>query len=64
MRKQVIVRFIDETEGAFRYREVNSAGDHIHGDREGSLVGDIYIRKMAMAGKRPEQITVTIEYRD
>jgi hypothetical protein len=26
MRKQVLVRFFEETEGALRYREVNSAG--------------------------------------
>ena len=36
----------------------------IHGDREGALVGDIYIRKMAITGEAPEQITVTLEYRD
>ena len=62
MRKQVVVRFFEETEGTFRYREVNGAGAYIHGDREGSLLGDIYLRKAAIADKRPEQIKITIEY--
>jgi hypothetical protein len=62
MRKQVVVRFFDETPGAFRYREVDSKGDHIHGDQEGALVGDFYLRKVAILGKRPEKIRLTIEY--
>ena len=64
MKKQVVVRFVNETEGALRYREINDAGLPIHGDREGALVGDIYIRKMAITGEPPEQITVTLEYRN
>jgi hypothetical protein len=51
MKKQVVVRFVNETEGALRYREINDADLPIHGDREGALVGDIYIRKMAIAGR-------------
>ncbi len=62
MRKQVAARFLDETEGALRYREVNSAGAFIHGDQEGALIGDIYLRKAAMPDKRPEQIKIMIEY--
>ena len=62
MRKQVAVRFLDETEGALRYREVDRSGAYIHGDREGSVLGDIYLRKLAITGARPEQIKVTIEY--
>jgi hypothetical protein len=62
MRKHVLVRFFEGTEGALRYREVNSAGVFIHGDREGALIGDIYLRKAAMPDKRPEQIKITIEY--
>ena len=57
MKKQVVVRFVNETEGELRYREINDAGLPIHGDREGALVGDIYIRKMAITGEPPEQIT-------
>jgi len=62
MKKQVVVRFLDETEGAFRYREVNNTGAYIHGDRDGALVGDIYFRKIALADKPPDRITVTLEY--
>ncbi len=53
MRKQVVVQFFDETEGAFRYREINSSGDYIHGDRDGALIGDIYLRKAAMPDNHP-----------
>jgi hypothetical protein len=62
IRKKLTVRFLDETPGAFRYREVNNTGAHIHGDQEGSMIGDFYIRKAAMPAKPPRQITVTIEY--
>jgi hypothetical protein len=30
MKKQVVVAFFDETANTLRYREVNSAGTHIH----------------------------------
>jgi hypothetical protein len=63
MRKQVVARFRNETDGgALRYREVNSAGDYIHGDREGAILGDIYFRKSAMPDKCPEQIKITVDY--
>lgn len=62
MRKQISARFYDETEGAFRYREVDSSGAYIHADGERAIVGDIYLRKLAIAGKRPDQIKITIEY--
>jgi hypothetical protein len=62
MRRQMAVRFLDETEGALRYREIDGSGAYIHGDREGAVLGDIYLRKVAIAGKRPDQIKVTIEY--
>jgi hypothetical protein len=62
MRKQVVVRFLNETEGALRYREIDSAGAYIHNDQEGSHLGDIYVRKAVMPDKHPEQIRVTIEY--
>jgi hypothetical protein len=41
MRKQVVVRFLNETEGALRYREVNRAGAYTHDDREESILGDL-----------------------
>jgi hypothetical protein len=62
MRKQVVVALFDETANTFRYREVNSAGTHIHGDQEGAVIGDIYISKAAILGKRPERIKLTIDY--
>jgi len=62
MKKQIVVRFLGETEGALRYREINSSGAYIHGDREGSLIGDFYLRKAVMPDKHPEQIRITIEY--
>ncbi|MGY4617259.1 hypothetical protein ACVWZ4_002486 [Bradyrhizobium sp. USDA 4472] len=62
MRKQLVIAFFDETANTFRYREVNSAGTHIHGDQEGAVIGDIYISKTAITGKRPERIKLTIEY--
>ena len=62
MRKQVTVRFLNETEGALRYREIDSTGAYIHNDLEGSHLGDVYVRKAIMPVKHPEQIKVTIEY--
>jgi hypothetical protein len=62
MRQRVVVAFFDETANTFRYREVNSVGTHIHGEQEGAVIGDIYISKAAIGGKRPERIKLTIEY--
>jgi hypothetical protein len=39
-RKQVVVRLFDETEGAFRYREVNGAGAYLTVIEMG-LIGDV-----------------------
>jgi hypothetical protein len=63
MRKQVVVVFFDETANTFRYREVNSAGTHIHGDQEGAVVGDIYISNAIrgpLASSHKEKQTVSI----
>ena len=62
MRKHVVLKFLCETAGALRYREVDVTGTFIHDDRDGSLVGDIYLRKVAMNRDSPEQIKVTVEY--
>jgi hypothetical protein len=62
MRKQVAFRLFNETPGALRYREIDSNGDHIKGDEEGALVGDLYLRKAAVSGPAPDKVTVTIEY--
>jgi hypothetical protein len=62
MRKQVVVRFLNDTPGALRYRETDDKGNPIHGDQEGALIGDLYLRKAAISGDPPKKITVTIEY--
>ena len=61
MKKQVTLSFFNETPGAFRYREVDRKGNHIKGDEEGALVGDLYLRKAAVSVPMPERISVTIE---
>jgi hypothetical protein len=53
---------LNETPGALRYREVDSKGDHIPGDQQDAMIGDLYLRKVAIRGKPPEKIAVTIEY--
>jgi hypothetical protein len=62
MRRQVACRFFKQTPGALRYREVDSKDEHIKGDEEGALVGDLYLRKAAIKGRAPDKIKVTIEY--
>ena len=63
MRKHVVVQLFGETEGAVRYREVDRAGAaRFHRDREGAILGDIYLRKAAISGKPPKRLKVTIEY--
>jgi len=61
MRISVVVRFLAETDGAYRYREIDSDGVAIHGDREGASIGDIYLRKAAMQGELPKQLRIVIE---
>ena len=62
MIKQTVLKLLCETPGALRYREVDGTGAFIHDDRDGSLVGDVYLRKMAMPKDSPEQIKVILEY--
>jgi hypothetical protein len=62
MRKQTYFRFLNETPGALRYREIDDKGNHIKRDEEGALVGDLYLRKLAMEGVVPENIVVTLDY--
>jgi hypothetical protein len=62
MRKtQVTVRFLKDTGGALRYREIDSTGAYLI-DHEGEHLGDLYVRKEVIPGKHPEQIKVTLEY--
>jgi hypothetical protein len=62
MRKQSVCRFLKDTTGALRYREIDNKGYHIKGDKDEALVGDVYLRKAAISGPAPDKITVTIEY--
>jgi hypothetical protein len=62
MKKQVVVQFLNETDGALRYREINSAGAYIHDDQEGSHLGDVYVRKAMMPNKHPDRIKITMEF--
>jgi hypothetical protein len=41
---------------------VDEAGEPIKRDREGLVIGNIYLRKAAIKGRTPAKITVTIEY--
>jgi hypothetical protein len=62
MKQCVTARLLNETEGALRYRQIDAHGHDIHGDQDGEIVGDLYLRKAAMHGQIPQTITVTIDY--
>jgi hypothetical protein len=62
MKKQIACRFGKFTKGAVQYKQVDQTGEPIKRDREGLVVGNIYLRKAAIRGKPPVKITVTIEY--
>ena len=62
MKQQVICRFSKFTPKAIQYQQVDPSGEPIKRDREGLVVGNIYLRKAAIKGKAPAKITVTVEY--
>ena len=62
MRERVICRLEKKTPGALQYKQINAAGEPIRRDKDGQLVGNMYLRKAAIRGRVPEKITVTIEY--
>jgi hypothetical protein len=62
MRKRVVCQFLNNTEGALRFREIDNRGNFIRGDAEGAFVGDIYLRKAAIPKDAPDKIIVTVEY--
>ena len=65
MRKLTITKsleLIGPTEGALRYREINSSGVQIHRDDEGATIGDFYIRKAAIYAPPPKKIEITLEF--
>lgn len=60
----MIIHFIleRETKGAVRYMEtVDSVSDVPKDIASGAVIGTLYIRKSALAGKIPTRIKVTIE---
>jgi hypothetical protein len=62
MRERVICRLEKKTLGALQYKQINAAGELIRRDKDGQVVGNMYLRKAAIRGRVPEKITVTIEY--
>jgi hypothetical protein len=67
MRKLTFVKsleLVEDTGGAYRYREVNSSGAQIHRDEDGATLRDFYIRKSAIPVPvaAPTNISVTIEF--
>lgn len=51
-----------ETKGAVRYYEVDENGNAL--DQTQYVVGSLYIRKTALKGAVPQELTVTIIARD
>jgi hypothetical protein len=56
-------RFVRETSGALRYHEELGGGLLAeYPNTLGAAIGVLYIRKSAIKGKTPDQLTVTIAY--
>lgn len=49
-----------QTPGAIRYQEVDAKGKPLY-QNSGATIGTIYIRKTALNGQVPKQITVAID---
>ena len=67
MRKMTFVKsleFVEDTGGAYKYQEVDSAGVPIRTDEDGATLRDFYIRKSAMPEQltAPKNISVRIEF--
>jgi hypothetical protein len=52
-------KFVTETKGAFRYAEVDEAGEVI--EMVNGKIGTLYLRKTALNGTRPEFLEVAIK---
>jgi hypothetical protein len=50
MRERVIYRLEKKTPGALRYKQINAAGEPIRRDKDGQVVGNMYLRKAAIRG--------------
>ncbi len=57
---QRVIRFTLEktTRGAVRYAELNDRGERV--DQAESVIGTVYLRKSALAGDEPKEITITV----
>lgn len=64
MRKTVVCRLEKTTPGAFQYKQIDREGEPVKGDRDGQVIGNLYLRKAAIGGRPPREIRVTIESRD
>jgi hypothetical protein len=67
MRKLTFVKTLDlveDTGGAYKYREVDSSGAQVRRDEDGAIVRDFYLRKSAIPVPvaAPKNISVTIEF--
>ena len=63
MQEQVICRFSKFTPKAVQYKQVDPTGEPIKRDREGLVLGNLYLRKAALKGKKtPTAIRVTVEF--
>jgi hypothetical protein len=62
MRKTLVCQFSKTTPNAIQYQQVDARGEPIKRDSDGLVVGNVYLRKAAIAGKIPHRITVSIEY--
>lgn len=63
--------FRNETKGALRYQEVDESGRPKEGDKDGALVGTLYLRKAAMVDsgvpvrvRKPKAIVMELAFGD
>lgn len=51
-------KFVTETKGAFRYAEVDEAGEVV--EMVNGKIGTLYLRKTALNGTRPEFLQIQV----
>lgn len=49
-----------ETKGAVRYQEVDDNGTPVTDDAKGCVFRNLYVRKSALKGEVPKQVTVEL----
>lgn len=60
---QLFFKFKNDTKGALRYDEVDEKGNVRAGDADGAFVGTLYLRKAALKGKVPKELTIDLDER-